>query len=372
MKAMLARHIVIDARIRRSSTGRYLDRLVEHLQDIDDYHRYTILVEPDDTWKMRAKNFRTLPCPFPQFSFNPLHDLRFSRMLYGLKPDLVHFGMTQQPLLYFGNIVTTTHDLTMFYFVRRGETAAATHWLKMRLYRFLMWWSHRKSKKIIVPTNTVAKEVAEFQPFTKKKLVVTYEAVGVPAKIAPKQPPWIKNDPFILYLGTAFPHKNLPTLVEAFDILHKADPSLKLIFVGKTEKHYEELEQQTASHPSAKSIRFTGFLPDEEAKWLYNHCRVFVQPSLSEGWGLPVLEAMANGAPVVSSDASVMPEVAGDAALYCDARNPKDIAEKVTKVLHSEKLRKELIEAGAKQVKKYSWHKMAEETLIVYKELLEN
>src|SRR5688572_15168850 len=100
------KHIVIDARIRRASTGRPLDRLVEHLQDIDAYHRYTILVQPDDPWKMRSPNFHTLPCPFPQFSFNPLHELRFAWQLYRIKPDLVHFGMTQQPLLYFGNIVT--------------------------------------------------------------------------------------------------------------------------------------------------------------------------------------------------------------------------------------------------------------------------
>src|SRR5690348_392876 len=92
------KHIVIDARIRRSTTGRYTDRLVEHLQKLDDFHRYTILVQPDDPWKPTAKNFTALPCPYPQFSFNPLHEIGFARQLYGLKPDLVHFTMTQQPL----------------------------------------------------------------------------------------------------------------------------------------------------------------------------------------------------------------------------------------------------------------------------------
>src|SRR5688500_6825981 len=109
-------HIVIDARMRRSTTGRYVDQLVEHLQAIDQTNRYTILVAPDDNWPMHSPAFTTLPSPFPQFSFNPLNELRFAWQLYRLKPDLVHFSMTQQPLLYSGNIVTTTHDLTMIYF----------------------------------------------------------------------------------------------------------------------------------------------------------------------------------------------------------------------------------------------------------------
>jgi glycosyltransferase involved in cell wall biosynthesis len=364
------KHIVIDARIRRSSTGRYVDQLVEHLQDIDTYHRYTILVAPDDAWKMKAKNFHPLPCPFPQFSWNPLHEIRFAWQLYRLKPDLVHFSMAQQPLLYFGKIVTTTHDLTMFQFVRRGSTPRPIFWLKMRFYHFLVWWSHHKSGRIIVPTNTTAKEVADFHPFTKKKLVVTYEAVGIPENIRPQQPKGITGD-FILYLGTAFPHKNLLRLVEAFDVVQAKHPDLKLVLVGKKEKHYQALEQAIRNHSSAKNIIITGFLPDAEARWAYRHCSVFVQPSLAEGWGLPALEAMANGAPVVSSNASVMPEVYGDAAHYCNPHDPRDIARKIEDVLGNKKLRQQLIETGKQQVKKYSWKQMAQETLTAYKALIE-
>ncbi len=365
----MKRHIVIDARVRRSSTGRYASQLVEHLQAVDTYNRYTILVAPDDDWQLHGKNFRIVPSPFPQFSFNPLHELRFAWQLYRLKPDLVHFTMTQQPLLYFGKIVTTTHDLTMFYFVRRGSTPAVVHWLKMRLYHFLMWWSHRKSKRIIVPTRTIAKEVAEFQSFTANKLAVTYEAVGVSPSIKPAKPDGIDGD-FIMYVGTAFPHKNLPALVAAFDILQAKRPSLRLLLVGKTEKHYEELERETARHPSAANITFTGFLPDAEVKWLMQRCRAYVFTSLMEGFGLPPLDAMSQGAPVVSSNASVMPEVYGDAAYYCDARDPKDIAAKISDVMDDPKLRQRLIDAGEKQIKKYSWRTMAEETLTVYKDIL--
>ena len=365
----MKKHIIIDARIRRSSTGRPVDELVNHLQDIDHENRYTILIQPDDNWRMRARNFATLPCPFPQFSFNPFNELRFAWLLYRLKPDLVHFGMTQQPLLYFGNIVTYTHDLTMLYFVRRGKTPKVIYWLKMRLYHFLVWWAHRKSKKIITFAQTTAKEIAKLHPFTKDRLTVTYEAVGVPLHLKPKKPP-INFGQYIMYQGTAFPHKNLPKLIEAFDSLHAKYPSLNLVLVGKREKHYIELEEEIKKHPSSSNIIVTGFLPDAESKWTFQHALLYVTPTLMEGAGLTALEAMAYGAPVVSSGTSVMPEFYGEGALYCDPHDAQDIAAKISLVLDDPTLRKKLIAKGAKQAKKYSWAKLAKETLAVYESLL--
>lgn len=367
------KHIVIDARIRRSSTGRYVDRLLEHLQTVDNFHRYTILLQPDDDWQPRAANFSTLPCRFPQFSLNPWNDIGFTTQLTQLKPDLVHFTMTQQPLTYFGEIVTTTHDLTMFRFVRRGSTSKAVFGLKMALYRFLFKWSHMKSDKIIVPTKYVAADLAAYQPSTKHKIVVTYEASEpVNHKITARRPEMIKpDDDFIMYLGNAFPHKNLYRLAEAFNILKAQHPQLKLVFVGKKEIHYEELEQQTKKLTHANDIIFTGFLPDEETKWLNIHTKAYVFPSLSEGFGLPAMEAMAHGAPVVSSNATCLPEIYGDAAIYFDAKDPKDIAEKINIVLTDSKVRKKIQANAPGQLAKFSWHTMAEETLIVYKEVLE-
>jgi len=366
------KHIVIDARIRRSSTGRYADRLLEHLQTVDTYHRYTVLLQPNDPWKPKAKNFTALPCPYAQFSFNPLEQIGFWRQLKSLKPDLVHFTMTQQPLLYFGRIVTTTHDLTMFHFVRRGSTPAPIFWLKMKLYRFLLRWSHMKSDKIITPTQFVADDVAQLQPSVKNKLAVTYESAEpafAPKAVRPKQVG--EKDHFIMYLGNAFPHKNLEVLFDALDILRRKRPELKLVLVGKKDIHYEELEQKALEHPAAKNIIFTGFIPDEEAKWLHEHSLAYVFPSLSEGFSLTPMEAIVHGSPVVSSDATCLPEVYQDAAHYFDALHPKDIAAKVSEVIDDPTLRKKLIQNGKKLVKKYSWHKMAEETLIVYKEVLE-
>jgi glycosyltransferase involved in cell wall biosynthesis len=359
-------HIVIDARIRRTSTGRYADRLVEHLQSIDTYHRYTILVEPDDPWQPRNSNFHAVTCPYPQFSFNPIQQLSFAWQLYKLKADLVHFTMTQQPLLYFGTIVTTTHDGTMYHFVRRGKTPLPLYKLKMSLYRFLVWWSHRKSKHVIVPTKTVAKEFEKLHPFVAKKLVVTYEASEPALAIKAEKPAKVDGD-FIMYVGTAFPHKNLSGLIKIFNHVHQEKPNLKLVLVGKHEIHYDELHLWAQTQPSYKNIIFTGFVSDASLKWLYEHCQAYVFASLSEGFGLPPLEAMAHGAPVASSNASVMPEVYGDAAHYFDPTKPKQAAQEIIRVIDDKNLRAQLIKNGHQQLKKYSWRTMAEETLTVYK-----
>lgn len=368
---MKKQHFVIDARIRRSSTGRYVDRLIEHLQNIDDFHRYTILLQPDDHWKPHAKNFKALPCPYPQFSLNPLHQIGFAAQLYRLKPDMVHFSMTQQPLLYFGNIVTTTHDTTMYHFVRRGTTPLPIYRLKIDLYKFLVWWSHLKSKRIIVPTRTVAEEFIERQPFTKNKIAVTYEASEPPLKNKSLRPQGVPADSqFIMYVGTAFPHKNLPILIDALPEIVKKHPQIKLVLAGKTEKHYLELHEYAAQSPAAKHIIFTGFVPDESLKWLFEQAQAYVFPSLSEGFGLPPLEAMQHGTPVICSKASVMPEVYADAAHYFDPTDPKDCADKINEVLANKKLRGQLTKNGYAQVSKYSWAKMAEETLTIYKSTL--
>lgn len=366
----MKKHIVIDARIRRSSTGRPLHELVEHLQKYDHKNRYTILVQPDDGWEMTNPNFTTLPCPFPQFSLNPLNELLFAWQLYRLKPDLIHFGMTQQPLLYFGNIVTFTHDLTMLYHVRKKSTVNGPYWLRITLYKFLLWWSHRKSKKIITFAQKTAEDIAKLHPFTKDKLVVIYEAPGTAIVNAKPAKPKFNFGKYIMYQGTAFPHKNLPRLIEAFDILHKKYPKLNLVLVGKTEKHYEELAELAKKHPSHKNIIFTGFLSDAESKWTFQHAELFVTPTLIEGAGLNPLEAMACGTPVVESGVSVMPEYAGKAAHYFDPYDPEDIAAKISEVLDNKKLRDKLIAAGYKQIKKYSWDKFAKEVLAVYKSLL--
>lgn len=362
--------IVIDARNRRSSTGRYTDQLVENLQEIDKTNKYIILVEPDDGWQLENKNFRKVPCRFRQFSFNPLDQIAFARQLYKLKPDLVHFTMTQQPLLFIGKVITTTHDLTMLRHTRASRFPSWLHRIGMVLYRFLFWWSHKKSARIIVPTQYVAKDLAKRQPFTKKKTVITNEACNPPISGKSEPMQGIKK-PFIFHLGAPYPHKNIQRLISAFAILKDKHPDLQLILAGKMKGQFKTDFEEWASHSSARgSIITPGFVSDEELKWLFTHAECYALPALSEGFGIPGLEAMLYGCPLASSNATCLPEVYGEAAHYFDPYDIDDMAAKIDDVISSKKLQKSLAAKGKKQVAKYSWAKMARETLDIYTKTL--
>ncbi len=370
-KNPLRKHIVIDARIRRSSTGRYVDRLIEHLQPLDSAHEYSILVHQDDDWQPSAKNFTRVDSPFAQFSLNPLDQIKFSAQLYKLKADIVHFPLNQQPILYFKPVVTSTLDLTMLRFTRAGKTPVPIFKLKMLAYRFLFWYSNKKSRAVITISKFVKKDLEDHYPFTKGKITVTYCAGDPPLGVQAEAPHFLgPKTPFLLFVGTAFPHKNLERLVQAFGELHKDHPELRLVLVGKKEQYYEQLEAYVKQRPDKDGVFITGFLPDSQLKWLYEHCQAYVFPSLSEGFGLPGLEAMVYGAPVISSDASCLPEVYGKAAAYFDPLDPLDMAAVIEKVLDNPRIRQLLINAGHKQAKRYSWDRMAQETLIVYKKVL--
>ena len=363
------KHIVIDNRIRRASTGRYSDRLVEHLQVIDHDNQYTVLLQPDDPWQPTAPNFKVAYSPYAQFSLNPLEQIGFARQLYKLRADLVHFPMNSQPLLYFKPVVTSTLDLTMLRFTRPGKTPLPIFWIKMLAYRFLFWYSNKKSKAVITISNYVKDDLAEHYPSARAKTFNTYCASEPPLP-GQAQPPAGINPPFLLYVGSPFPHKNLPKLVEAFELLAPNYSDLRLVLVGKKEQYYERLEKFVSSTSVAGRVTITGFLPDESLKWLYQNAEAYVFPSLSEGFGLPGLEAMVHGCPVISSNATCLPEIYGDSAHYFDPEDIDDMALKISEVLDNPGLRSDLIKKGSQQVKKYSWRRMAEQTLEVYKQVL--
>lgn len=369
----MKKHILIDARIRRASTGRYVDRLLAELTKLKTDYNYTILIEPSDELKIANPRFKIVACRFSQFSFNPLNQILFSWQLYRLKPDLVHFTLTgQQPVFYFGKQVTFTHDLTMLSYARPGRLPKWLHRIRMWAYRFLLWQSHRKAQKIIVPTEYVNQAVKKYHLFVGRKTIVTLEASEPPIKATAKKPNIGEIDNFILYVGSAFPHKNLELLVKSFQTILSKQPDLQLILAGKREYHSKNLEKWANKNNLSENIIFTGFVEESELKWLYENAKCYVFPSLSEGFGLPGLEAMAHGCPVVSSNATCLPEIYGDAAHYFDPNDADDMVASILKVLKDEQLRKKLVSLGYKQVARYSWQKMAEQTLEIYNQVLEN
>lgn len=359
--------IVLDARDSGTTTGRYMDKLIENLHVLKAPYSFTILTKAHrvDFFEKIAPSFTTIETPFKEFSFG--EQIGFKKQISNLKPDLVHFMMVQQPILYGGKTVTTMHDLTGTRF-RNPSKNWLVYSIKQQVYKFVNWYVPRRSKKIIVPSNFVKEDIVSFSHVPEDKFVVTYESAD---KIIdpPEVVPGLTNKLFIFYTGRPMPHKNLEGLIDAFVILKKQKPGLKLVLSGKKDVIFENIEKKVVER-QINDVIFPGFVSEGQLRWLYENCLAYIFPSFSEGFGLPGLEAMAMGAPVISSNATCLPEIYGNAAVYFDPSSPIDMAQVINKVIDDDKLRKNLVKLGGIQATKYSWKKMAEETLAVYKEVL--
>ena len=362
------KRIVIDARELRTSTGRYIERLLHYLQRIDTTHEYLILLRPKDIegWQPTNPNFRVVACPYREFSFG--EQLGLARQLYGLRADLVHFGMVQQPLLYFRPAVTTIHDLTTLRF-RNPATNPVVFVIKQAVYRVVIWWAAHKSRHLIVPTLHVRDDVAQFARISKDKITVTYESAD-DFDADPEPLDAFKGKQFIMYNGRPLPHKNLHRLIDAFAVLHRQYPDLYLMIAGKKDRSHRSYEQQIADLGLADRVILTDWITDGQLKWAMQHTAAYIWPPLSEGFGLPPLEAMLQGAPVISSNASCMPEVLGDAVHYFDPTDIQDMAHAIGEVITDKKLQATLVKRGRQQLTHYSWRRMAEQTVPIYEAAL--
>lgn len=361
--------IVIDARILRTSSGRYIEQLLTYLQEIDTdlTHRYLVLLKPKDmdSWQPTSKRFTKVACPFKEFTFGEQTGLLMQ--LVHLHPDLVHFTFVQQPVLYQGKVVTTMHDLTTL----RYDNPTKNRFI-FRLKQQAYWWVNyvaaHKSKVVLVPSEFVKEDVARSFSVNSRKITVTYEA-GDTLAAAPEPVAGLDGTSFILYVGRPNPHKNLARLIEAYSLLKADMPDLHLVLAGKRDALFRRHEREVR-RLGIPDVHFTGFVSEGQLRWLYEHCAAYIFPSLSEGFGLPGLEAMAHGAPVVSSNATCLPEIYGDAAQYFDPLDVPGMADAIKTVLTKPAVRERLIEAGHRQVKQYSWKRMAEQTLAIYNDIL--
>ena len=361
--------IVIDAREYKTSSGRYVEKLVEYLQKIDKTNSYFLLLKTNDLddFKPTNKNFQAVSCPYKEFTFAEQTGLR--SQIRELKPDLVHFTFPQQPALYSGPTVTTIHDLTTLRFNNPIKNIAVFK-TRQKIYSQLMKRVAKKSIRIFTPSSFVKDDLINFSGIRKSKVIVTYEAadkIKEKAKIILE----LRNRDFIMYVGRPFLHKNLERLIEAFALLQKKHPELILVLAGKENEAYKKIKQGVTKN-RVHNVFFSGFVEEAELRWLYENTKAYIFPSLSEGFGLPGLEAMVHGAPVVSSNATCLPEIYGNAAKYFDPLDVPSIEKAIAEVLRSPKLRKDLITKGHLQADKYSWERMAKQTLKVYKAVLNN
>ncbi len=360
--------IAIDARIISTTTGRYVERLVTYLQRIDDENEYLVLVKKKDLdyWKPEQKNFKVVEADFQEFSFS--EQIGFYRFLNGLGADLVHFTMPHHPILYRRPFVTTVHDLTMFSpLMTPGSTIknSLIYKLKLPVYSYVFKRSARKAESVITDTaNTkidLVRKVSHFDP--ENANVVYLAADKIPAKAEAVKK--LEGKDFLFFVGRAWPYKNIQLLIDAYAIAKEKHPKLQLALAGKKESFYEELEAYAKAR-GIKDVHFLGFVSEGELRWLYENATAYVFPSLAEGFGLPGLEAMIHGAPVLSSSATCLPEVYDDGALYFDPYKPGELADLVCKLLSHPGLRRNLIKDGQKRASEFSWAKMAKQTHEIY------
>lgn len=270
--------------------------------------------------------------------------------------------------------VLTIHDLSTF---THSETHVARRAWRARRRMPVM---ARAATLVITPTEVVRREAMELLDLRAEKVFAVPEAaravfrpLSFEATARTRQRLGVGDDEFLLAVGTIEPRKNLRALVRAFELVARAPATsgnLRLVIVGGAGWLSDPLFAEVAASAYQDRVIFTGYVDDEDLRALYSACRLFIYPSLYEGFGLPVVEAMQCGAPVVASRIPVLTETAGDAALFVNPDSPQDIARGITGLLESEEARRRLSDAGLKRAAEFSWERAARMTLDAYGEAL--
>lgn len=259
--------------------------------------------------------------------------------------------------------VVTIHDLAYLHY--------PDEFLKKDLIQLTLWTesSINAAKKIIAVSKTTKKDIIKSYGIADNKIDVVYNGYEKSVKVPP--PDWktefkIKQ-PTILYVGTLQPRKNLSTLIKAFEKFKQIAPKFKMIFAGKKGWMYEKIFEEVSELGLDNDIFFSDYISDLQLMFLYKNVYCLVLPSFYEGFGIPILEAMGFGCPVISSFSSSLPEIGGDACLYFDPNNVYDLFEKLKLLKDNYEVRKELVNKGIKRVKDFSWEKCGAETLEIIK-----
>lgn len=371
--------IIFDARLyglEHTGVGRYIMRLLEGLSKIDKKNSYALL--------LRKKYFNELKLPkawkrvLTDFRHYTLEEqLRLPGIINKQKPDLVHFPHLNVPVFWSGKFVVTLHDMTMH---KQGTSATTLplplYYLKRIPYKLIFRRAVKSSQTIITPSDSVKKELAEYFDIEKDKVKTIYMGLDDEffearnnGKVLEKY--GLKGDYFV-YTGNIYPHKNIRRAIEAVVALNK---------VGKKKIHFaiassrniflKRLQRTTRELDADDYVKFLGFVPDKDLKLLYKKSLAFVYPSLSEGFGLQGLEAIASGTLVLASDIPVFKEVYKDNVAYFNPYDFSSIAKAMKDALEMNKGKKEkIVQSGQSFIRRYSWQKTAKETLNVYQEVL--
>lgn len=367
--------IAIDARkLQDYGIGTYIRNLLRHLGRIDRSTDYVLIVRPSDVeiGAELGENFRTVADWSRSYSIReqltiPL-DLRREAV------DLFHAPHYVLPPLTPCKSVVTIHDCIHLRFPQ---------YLPNRLgyvyARASLWVATHRASRVLTVSETSKRDILRYFRVPESKIDVIYNAIderlgGAPSdeEVGQVRERYQLYDPFVLYAGNIKPHKNLERLIEAFHTLRRGGlEQVKLLIIGDEISKYASLRRAVHRHKLHKHVRFLGFVPDKTLASLYRLASVFVFPSLYEGFGLPPLEAMAAGTPVITSNVSSLPEVVGDAAILIDPYEPDEIAAAMRRVLTEPGLREDLRARGLARVKEFSWDRSVRRVREIYGEVLE-
>lgn len=370
--------IGIDVRLwGQTGVGTYIRNLVTNLSEIDKKNEYVLFARSFDKKDVEdnvPKSWVIVSADIPWHGIS--EQLKFPKLLNKFNLDLVHFPYFSVPIFYRRPYVITVHDLIVNRFnTGRASTLPLPFYVVKRLgYQTVLGNAIGQAKKIIVPTGTVGRDLMREYPFAdKSKIQVTYEGGFDKELNPPAGGSKLKkiDGKYLLRVGNYYPHKNVEGLITGFKLfLNQRSAKVeqpKLILVGKKDYFYERMEKLVQSLGISSNILFLDNIDDSELVSLYKNAAATIVPSFAEGFSLTCVEAMSLGSPVLVSDIPVHREVCEDAAIYFDPKDLKNIAERIGFALDLiDSSRKELVEQGKKQAKKFSWRKMAEETLKIY------
>jgi glycosyltransferase involved in cell wall biosynthesis len=362
------------AAVRRTGTENYSVYLIRELLALEGAHRFRLYFKqaPPEDLLLGAAEWRVMP--FPRLWTH----LRLSWEMLADPPDLLFVPSHVLPLLHPRRSVVTVHDLGFLYHPE-------AHTLSQNLY--LRWSTRhnaRAATRILADSEATRRDLVHHYSIPDSKIAVVYPGrdetlapVTDPAQLSAVRARYGLTGPYLLYVGTLHPRKNLVRLVQAFGSLLRSSTDgprtpmagLQLVLAGQRGWLYDDILAQVRKLGLSDHVVLTGYIPDADLPALLSGALAFVFPSLYEGFGLPLLEAMACGTPVLCSDASSLPEVAGDAALLVDPRDTEALADALARLVVDEGLRRELVERGFRQMQRFSWRRCAEEALSVLEEV---
>lgn len=367
---------------KKTGLERYADNLIRALAAIDRQNQYILYPffwhcfpeNPGKAVNPRKRNFKIRKFWTPSLTRKAWEAGRIARKkILGGDVDIIHSPFYTVPEEYLGKIIVTVHDLS---FIRYPEF----HTPENREFCFRQLEKIKKQADCVITVSEFSKkELMEIGGIDERRIRVIHEAAAPifkPAKGKNKFKKILKkfgiHKKFILYAGSIEPRKNLKILIRALAQVLENKIDCVLVLAGGTSWLTTELKEEISNLGLGDKVIFTGYVTDEELLGLYNLAQVFVYPSIYEGFGLPVLEALASGCPVIASNTSSLPEIVGDAALLIEPEDFGDLAEKITRVFLDNDLRQKLIQKGLTQSQKFSWEKTAKKTLEVYQEVYQN